>query len=214
MNPYTFCLILGAVGLGAMAFSGLGSHLHLPGHGAGHGGHGGHAGHSEGHAHSGHDIGSHGHIPAPAHHHGTDVSRSLVTFLSPRLLFGWLLGFGAAGLLLRSFLSGPLLALAAVVGGVAFEVLAAGPVSRFFFRFASKPAATLESCIEDEVRALTGFDSNGQGLVAVELDGQIVQVLATLSDKERAAGVRVRSGDRLRVQEVDAARNRCTVSAL
>jgi translation initiation factor IF-1 len=125
-----------------------------------------------------------------------------------------LLGFGAAGLLLRSFLSGPLLALAAVVGGVAFEVLAAGPVSRFFFRFASKPAATLESCIEDEVRALTGFDSNGQGLVAVELDGQIVQVLATLSDKERAAGVRVRSGDRLRVQEVDAARNRCTVSAL
>ena len=86
--------------------------------------------------------------------------------------------------------------------------------SSLSFAQSSKPAATLEFCIEDEVKALTGFDSNGQGLVAVELDGQVVQVLATLSDRERAAGVRVRSGDRLRVQEVDAARNRCTVTAL
>jgi len=208
MDPYTFCLILGAVGLGAMAFGSLGSHFHLPGHGSG-------PSHSHGHAHGGHDIGSHGHIPATTHHHhGSDAGRSFIALLSPRLLFGFLLGFGAAGLLLRSFLQGPFLTLAAVAGGVAFEALAAGPVSRFFFRFASKPAATLESGIEDEVKALTGFDSNGQGLVAVELDGQVVQVLATLSDRERAAGVRVRSGDRLRVQEVDAARNRCTVTAL
>jgi hypothetical protein len=111
-------------------------------------------------------------------------------------------------------LSGPLLVLSAVAGGVAFEALAAGPVSRFFFRFASKPAVTLESSIESEARAVTGFDGNGQGMVTIELDGQMVQVLATLSAGERAAGVRVRSGDRLRVDEVDAARNRCTVSTL
>jgi translation initiation factor IF-1 len=68
--------------------------------------------------------------------------------------------------------------------------------------------------VEDEVRAVTGFDRDGHGLVAVELDGQVVQILATLRAADRAAGVRVRAGDRVRVDEVDAARNRCVVSAL
>jgi hypothetical protein len=38
---------------------------------------------------------------------------------------------------------------------------------------------TLEACVEDEVQAATGFDRDGHGLIAVELDGQLVQVLAT-----------------------------------
>jgi hypothetical protein len=61
---------------------------------------------------------------------------------------------------------------------------------------------------------VTAFDENGQGLVAVDLDGQVVQVLATLPPPERAAGVRVHAGDRVRIESVDARRNRCTVSML
>jgi translation initiation factor IF-1 len=81
-------------------------------------------------------------------------------------------------------------------------------------RFASAPALTLESVLEDEVQAVTGFDAEGHGLVTVEVDGQVVQVLATLRSEDRAAGVRVRAGDRLRVEEVDDRRNRCVVSPL
>jgi hypothetical protein len=209
MDLYTFSLVLGAAGLGVMAIGGMGARHHGGSHG-GHGaGHAGHAGH--GHAHAGHAHAGHAHA---GHRLGTDSRFSFVSLLSPRLLFSLALGFGATGLLARHLLGGPLLLAVAVLGGVAFEALAAGPVSSFFFRFGSRPAATLESSLEDEVRAVTGFDGNGQGMVALELDGQIVQLLATLSPEDRAAGVRVRSGDRLRVQEVDAARNRCTVSIL
>jgi translation initiation factor IF-1 len=228
MDLYSFSLALGAAGLGVMALSGLGSRHHGDSHaGAGHGhaGHG-HAGHSAhghgGHAHAGHTHAAPGHAGhSHASHHdvthvkgGGDSRWSLGALLSPRLIFGLLLGFGATGFLGRHLLSGPLLFAVALIGGAAFELLAAGPVSNFFFRFASRPALTLESAIEDEVHALSGFDANGQGMVALELDGQRVQLLATLSAEDRAAGVRVRTGDRLIVQEVDAARNRCTVSVL
>lgn len=221
MDLYSFSLALGAAGLGVMALSGLGSRHQGGSHAAGHG----HAGHS-GHGHGGHAHAGHTHA-VPAHtghthasHHGPHVKDggdgrwSLGALLSPRLIFSLLLGFGAVGYLGRHFLSGPLLFAVALVGGAAFELLAAGPVSNFFFRFASRPAMTLESALEDEVHAVSGFDVNGQGMVALELDGQRVQLLATLSAEDRAAGVRVRTGDRLIVQEVDAARNRCTVSVL
>jgi len=68
-----------------------------------------------------------------------------------------------------------------------------------------------ESAIEDDARAVMGFDANGQGLVALDVDGQIVQLLATLAPDDRARGARVRSGDVVRVSSIDAARNRCTV---
>jgi hypothetical protein len=73
---------------------------------------------------------------------------------------------------------------------------------------------TLESAVEDEARAVTSFDASGHGLVAVELDGQVVQLLATLTATERNAARKVRAGDRLRIEAVDAARNRCTVTYL
>ena len=43
---------------------------------------------------------------------------------------------------------------------------------------------------------------------------QVVQLLATLTPAERASGMRVRTGDRVRIEEVDPARNRCVVSYL
>ena len=66
----------------------------------------------------------------------------------------------------------------------------------------------------DEATAVTAFDKNGQGLIAVEVDGQMVQILGTLQSGDREMKVKVPAGSRLRIQDVDAARNRCTVSLI
>lgn len=215
MDVYGFSLALGATGLAAMAIGGLG-HLGHGGH-AGHGGHGHgtHAGHAHaGHAHAGHAHtaelhAGHGHDAhgAPAHAAPASIFSAL---FSPRVLFALLVGFGAGGLL-ASPLGEPWRAGAAVLAAAAFEGLLVGPLWRMLFRFESSPAATLETAIEDDARAVMGFDANGQGLVALDVDGQVVQLLATLSSEDRARGARVRSGDLVRVSSIDAARHRCTV---
>jgi VCBS repeat-containing protein len=64
----------------------------------------------------------------------------------------------------------------------------------------------------DRATAVTGFDAQGQGLVSIILDGQIVQLLGTLRPEDRQLGVRVRAGDALTVEDVDGKRNQCTVS--
>ena len=220
MDVYGFSLALGATGLAAMAIGGLG-HLGHGGH-AGHGGHGHgtHAGHAHaGHAHAGHAHAGHAHTAelhaghghdahgAPAHPAPASIFSAL---FSPRVLFALLVGFGAGGLL-ASPLGEPWRAGAAVLAAAAFEGLLVGPLWRMLFRFESSPAATLETAIEDDARAVMGFDANGQGLVALDVDGQVVQLLATLSSEDRARGARVRSGDLVRVSSIDAARHRCTV---
>jgi translation initiation factor IF-1 len=45
----------------------------------------------------------------------------------------------------------------------------------------------------------------------VEVDGQLVQLLATLDADAQGRGVRIRSGDVVRIAAVDPARGRCTV---
>jgi len=204
---------------------GVGGHL-AGGHGhAGHVDAGGHAlAHGPGHAHAGpghagpaHGGHSHGHHGDQGHHgeHGGGdraMGAWFLSFLSPRVLFSIMVGVGAAGLLLGGFLGGPLLAAAAVAGGFAFELLAVRPVWNFFFRFGSEPAFTLESAVTDTATAVTGFNAEGEGLVKIELNGEVVQVLARLSPADRATGVRVHTGDTLVVEEVDAVRNCCTVS--
>ena len=207
MDPYTFSLTLGGVGLGVMALSGFAQAAHV-GHGHGaqghaHGSHGGH-GHA-GHAHAGH---AHGTV------RGSSGASRLLALLQPRVAFSVLVGFGAAGLILRPLLPEPGLLVASLGAGLAFEWGLVAPLWRFLFRFASAPAQTLESAVSDEARAVTNFDANGHGLVAVELDGQVVQLLATLNDSERASARRVRAGDRVRIEAVDDTRNRCTVTYL
>lgn len=214
MDLYTFSLALGGIGLGTMAVAGLGTHGHGE-HGGGH--HGAHH-NGGGHAHAGH---AHGH--AGSHHHdvadirGVQVAgtgRSLSALVSPRIIFSFLVGFGAGGVLLRNTIDGVLLVVAALAVGVLFERLLVAPLWRLAHRFESSPALTLESTITDDARAVSSFDARGQGLVAIELDGQVVQVLGTLRSEDLQAGVRVRAGDRLRIEAVDDARNRCTVSYL
>jgi hypothetical protein len=207
MDLYITSLLLGVVGLGAMAVGGLGAHGAGHSHGPlGHGGHGGH-GHG-GHGHGGHAPGSHGHVVSP---HPTAMSR-IDLLRSPRLLFSLALGFGATGLLARPVLGGPLLVAAATLGAVAFEWGIVGPLWNFAMRFASRPAVTLESAVSDEATAVTAFDNNGQGIVSLEVDGQIVQILATLQPNDRLLGTRVRAGQRVRIEEVNTAKNCCTVS--
>ena len=134
-----------------------------------------------------------------------------MSLLSPRVIFSFLLGLGTAGVAFKSVVGGPVLLALAVAGGFALERLVVNPLWNFAFRFASNPAVTLESAIEDEARAVTNFDKNGQGLISVEVDGRVVQCLGTLITTDRDAGIRVRAGDTVRIEDVDADRNRCTV---
>jgi hypothetical protein len=217
MDLYISSLLLGAAGLGVMALGGLGHRG---------GGHAGSAAHGHGH------VTGHGHGSATGHVHGVKhlghvqaaghaasardaMSNTLWTITSPRFLFSLLLGFGTAGELLRPVLGGPLLLAAAVAGGVLFERVIVSPLWNLAMRFASAPAVTLESSVADEATAVTSFDANGQGIVSLEVDGQVVQILATLSPDDRALGAaRVRAGQRVRIDEVDAEQNRCTVSLI
>jgi translation initiation factor IF-1 len=195
MDLYSFSLTLGGAGLLVMAFLGM-SHGHAA---HGHASHG----HTAHHGHHGHDA-HHGHQAQ----HG---ERAIMSLLSPRVIFSFLLGLGTAGVAFRSMLGGPLLFALAVAGGVVLERLVVNPLWNFSFRFASRPALTLESAIEDEAKAVTNFDKNGQGLISVEVDGHMVQCLGTLISTDRESGVRVRAGDTVRIEDVDADRNRCTV---
>ena len=209
MDLYVLSLATGATGLAAMAVVGF-SHTGHPGHG--HAGHG-HAGHA-GDAHAGHMAHGHSGQGHSGHAHSSDAHAGnaswMQSLLSPRVLFALMVGFGAGGVLSRP-LGEPWQLGAAILGAAAFEALFVGPIWRFLFRFESSPAVTLESSIEDDARAVTGFDADGCGLVAVDVDGQIVQLLATLTPDDRARGVRIRTGDVVRIADVDAARGRCTV---
>ena len=215
MDFYVVSLAAGATGLAAMAVVGL-SHAGDAGHvGHGHGGHAGHGGHGHGgHGHGAQDahVGQVGHVTHGGHatHAGDHGASWMQSLLSPRVLFALMVGFGSGGLLAQP-LGEPWRLGAAILGAAAFEALFVGPIWRFLFRFESSPALTLESAIEDDARAVTSFDANGNGLVAVDVDGQIVQLLATLVPDDRARGVRIRSGDVVRIADVDAARGRCTV---
>jgi hypothetical protein len=212
MDLYISSMVLGAVGFTAMALGGLGSR--------------GGGGHAVGHAHAGgaghaHGVGhSHSHSQAAtvargSHSHGGGATgRAFWLVTSPRFLFSLMLGFGATGAMLHSVLPGPILLGAAALGAVVFERIVVSPVWNFAMRFASREATTLETAVSDEAVAVSAFDANGQGIVSLELDGQVLQILATLQAQDRLLGARVRAGQRLRIDDVNAERQTCTVSIL
>jgi hypothetical protein len=213
MDLYISSLVLGAAGLGVMALGGLGL---KGGHGGGARGHG--TGHNAGHgATHGHGNAHTVHVPSVGLARGArDAATStLWAIASPRFLFSVALGFGAIGEVTRPVLGGPFQLAAALVGGVLFERLLVSPLWNFAMRFASTPAVTLESSVTDEATAVTSFDANGQGIVSVAVDGQIVQILATLRGDDRIlGGARVRAGQLVRIEEVNAEKNSCTVSLI
>src|SRR4051812_29069471 len=114
MDVYAFALALGAAGLAAMTLLGF-HHGHAPGSG-GHA-HGHHTGHGSTHAHAG------GHQSHARHQHDADSGSHWLVFLSPRLWFSLLVGFGATGLLLQEHVTGLVKIGVAVLGGLVFEGL-------------------------------------------------------------------------------------------
>jgi hypothetical protein len=195
MDAYAFALALGTAGLAAMTVVGF-HHGHAPGRS----GHGHHSTHVRGADRAG------------GHRHHAGASSRLLMFLSPRLWFSLLVGFGATGLLVGQHATAAVRLGVALLGALVFEVLLVRPIWSLATRFASDPAMTLETGVMDDAEAVTGFNAKGEGLVRLDLDGQVVQLLGVLTPSERDAGIRVAAGDRLLVEAVDPARQRCTVS--
>ncbi len=207
-------MVVGLVGLVVMALPALGHH------GAAHplGGHG-----------PGAHVGqlAHGHAPqlsTPATQalttqtHGTNAltlaPTGITRFLpSPRLVFSLLALYGAfANALLHAAHLTPLVAaLVAVLPAALVERLLVTPLWRLLFRFQGQPSTPLEVLILAEASAVTPF-RNGRGIVSLVRDGRAVQFSASLVEAQ--AGLTVRVGDRLRVEDVDARNERLTVSVL
>jgi hypothetical protein len=197
-------MILGLVGLLAMTALGVGHSS------SGHGSNG--HGHSPGsHAHS--DSSHHGHHDQP-HAHGRDhdsgSSTKWLALISPRVIFSLALGFGAVGLVAEKFVTIALSIPLAIIGAIALERILIQPYWKLLMRFASKPAQNLESATFARAKAVMDFDASGSGLIELELDGQVRQVLGTLKGGHEA---RVTRGKSLRIESVTAAGN-CIVSVL
>jgi hypothetical protein len=223
----TFLIIMvaGLIGLLLMALPGIQQHGHagVAPHITPHAHTGLHLGHSTGGhgaahalpgtagAHAGtHGAGStHGHAGA----HGGEAPEGFeLTRLipSPRAIFSMLTLFGAFGYAFLPILhSWQLAALAALVPAWAIEYFAVRPLWNAMFQFQGKPTTPIEALVTCDATAVTPF-RNGKGLVSVEHDGRVVQFSARL--QESHAGVPVKVGDTLCVEEVDAANQRVMVS--
>ena len=226
MDIYLSLFVVGAAGLCFMAALGAVG---------GHGSHG-HGGHDAGGFHL-HGTGAHGHAPsdtafhhapashsapAPTHGHAPashihaapgdfNLRAALMGWLSPRVLLTLSMGAGATGVLLATFVPGePLRGFASLGGAVALEKLVVAPLWNVLTRFASKPARTLDTAVMEEATALANFDAQGYGLVAINLDGHEMRLLARLGPEH--AEEAVRTGEKLLVESVDGARGRCVVS--
>jgi hypothetical protein len=233
MSLFLIAAIAGGVGLLAMAVLGMGSHGAMGGKGAvGHAsaGHAGHAhlaalGHGAKATAGGLKVGSAraGSARVGGIKGATKAAEGgaggsfvwLLSLLSPRVLFSVCFGFGVTGLLAEQFASFVTAVICGAIGGIAFEALLVGPLWRLLLRF-SAPATTLDQSLFSTARAVTSFDKNGHGLVSLEVDGQVVQLLARLDsaalDSARQSGVRVHVGDELLVEEIDDVRQQCRVS--
>jgi len=216
---YLLLLLVGSIGFIAMFFLGLthggGAHAHqaLGGHahGAGHvpalGGH---------HAAAGHHLPAGHHQSVPTSKGGDTAGKSRLfpawLMISPLDIFSFSLGAGAAGLLFQSVVAAPFLPWVAVLGALVLNVGLVKPTMGFMMKFVSKPSEGLEGVLAHTATAMTRFDKSGRGLIALTLDDQNVQLLATLEDAEIHRGVQVNKGDEVVVIEVDSAKNTCRVS--
>ncbi len=184
--------------------------------------HSGHQSHTGNHGSTGEALGS---LKAIQHAHGPKVHAARGTkvakggrfrpwwAISPFDLLAYATGAGAVGEVLRQQGVSPLLTLwAAVAGALAFNFGLAKPILNLLLRFESRQSEGLEGSVSHSAEALTRFDAQGRGLVRLALDGQVVQVLATLDSDERSRGVTVAKGDALLVVDVDASRNTCRVT--
>src|SRR4051794_24340000 len=108
MDLYIFCVVLGAAGMAAMAFLGFTSSHGGARHGhdtSGHEAHG--VGGASHHIHVNGQASHGGHLPAVtghgvhAHPSGSGWKSHAWSWLSPRVMFNFLVGFGASGLIVE-----------------------------------------------------------------------------------------------------------------
>lgn len=203
MEPYSLLLWLGFGGLIFMAVAGAagGNGHHAVSHGCV----------RIANRHPGASAVSRAHTAQHPHSQHTSAGSRVLNWLSPRVLFAVALGAGASGLLTAPYYHSEIMrAGVAIAGGIGLEKLVIAPIWDFLMHFASNPARNLESAVFEEARALTNFDSDGCGLVSIILDGREMRVLARLNVLKPRP--KVRAGDLLFVEEVDAARGQCRVS--
>ncbi len=135
-----------------------------------------------------------------------------LSIVSPLNIFAFCLAFGAAGLLIGPHLQASIALVAAIVVGLTFTFALIRPLMGFLLKFESTPALGLEGAKSRQVTAVSGFDDSGRGIVLVELDGQLRQVLAQLDKDELKKNVKVQKSDSLMVIDVDTAANKVVVS--
>lgn len=214
---FLILMVVGLAGLVMMALPALGQGGHP---GTGHGGDIGHAAGQLGSGHAAHGALGPSHGAHGAAHQGAtgagdgsaSASVSALRFLpSPRTVFSFLAIYGAfANAMVRAGHLSPLVAgVAAIVPTLLLERFAVTPLWNLMFRFQGKPSSPLHELMMCEARAVTPF-KNGRGLVSVERDGRVVQFMAQLTPAHVHLPIRV--GEVLRIEEVDAQRERLLVS--
>ena len=200
-------MVLGLAGLALMALAGFGRHGHPGGalHGLGQAARGG------AHLAHGHSAGAHSAGTGAARADGATGAGWLCLIPSPVAIFSLMTLFGAFGYLIaRMGHFVPLTAgLLAAAPTLLTERFAVKPLWNLLFRFQGTPSASLDELVFTEATAVTSF-RNGRGLVSVERDGRAVQFRAELAASQAALPVRV--GDTLLIDEVDASKERVTVS--
>jgi hypothetical protein len=209
-------MVIGLVGLVMMAIPALFGHGH-PGHH--------HLPLSQGHGHAhlpGITHGHHGAHPAelPPAQAGVGADKLIVAtaahggfrFIpSPRAVFSLCALYGASGnaLVHAGHLSPGVAAVVAIAPALLVERLLIRPVWNLMFRFKAEASSPLEQLILAEAQAVVPF-RNGRGLITTIRDGRQVQLSAQL--REQDATTPVNFGQRLRIEDVDARRERVTVS--
>jgi hypothetical protein len=197
-------MVIGLVGLAAMAIPAFGhGHGTLSGHGAGHVAHGvSHAAAAPQARGAWQQL-----LPADAAHE----SRWRL-LPSPRAVFSVLALYGAFGNAgVHAFhLTFALAALAAVLPTLLVDWLFVRPLWRALFRVQGAACSPLEHLVSSEAHAVVTF-RNGRGMVSTVRDGRRVQLAACLRKDQESFPVKV--GDRLLIEDVDAAKERVTVSA-
>jgi hypothetical protein len=128
-------------------------------------------------------------------------------------VFSVLALYGAFGnAALRAFhLSPALAALSAALPALLVEWTLVRPLWRTLFRFQASESTPLEQLALSDAEAVVPF-RNGRGIVSTVRDGRRVQLSACLRSDQLALPVRV--GDRLLIEDVDAAKERVTVSVV
>ena len=227
---FLYFIVIGLVGLTFMAIPGLGRHGQGAGHGVGHAGHGMNVGHGAGHAGhitAGHAAGHAGHAGAghaTGHPAGTqaaggpqgkeaapgDSAVGMMRLIpSPRMIFSLMALYGAFGYALQPHIGILLAALMALPPAAAIERFLITPLWNTMFKLEGKTNSPMESLVLSEAEAVTQF-KNGKGVVAVEKDGRMVQFSARVPEDQFHMPIQV--GDKLRIEEVDAANERVTVT--